>query len=240
MTSFLFAAAALVALALSFVLPPLLRTEAGAHPGAASSRSSAIAVGLGVPVLAVALYAAIGSPQALLAPPSAPVAAAPDASDAPDTAPRIGPAQIEAMVTRLAERLKTEPDDVDGWRMLAHSYETLRRFDAAVDAYRHLMQLEPKNADVLTDCAVALAMTLNQDLSGEPERLIDRALAINPNHVQALALKGSAAYEHGDYAKALPPWKKILAMVPPESDMAKSIGASVAKAESLADRDAKN
>jgi cytochrome c-type biogenesis protein CcmH len=118
--------------------------------------------------------------------------------------------------------------------MLAHSYETLRRFPAAVEAYRHLIALEPNNADVLTDCAVALAMTLNQDLSGEPERLIDRALAINPNHVQALALKGSAAYEHGDYARALGPWKKILATVPPGSDMAASIAASVAKAESLA------
>jgi cytochrome c-type biogenesis protein CcmH len=76
-------------------------------------------------------------------------------------------------------------------------------------------------------------MTLNQDLSGEPERLIDKALAINPNHVQALALKGSAAYERGDYAAALVPWKKILSMVPPGSDMATSIAAGVGKAESL-------
>src|SRR5205823_3696092 len=103
---------------------------------------------------------------------------APDVQGADGAA--IGPAQIEAMVARLATRLKNEPDDPDGWRMLAHSYETLRRFDAAVDAYRHLIALEPKNADALTDCAVALAMSLNQDLSGEPERLIDRALAINP------------------------------------------------------------
>jgi cytochrome c-type biogenesis protein CcmH len=77
-------------------------------------------------------------------------------------------------------------------------------------------------------------MSLNQDLSGEPERLIDRALALNPNHVQALALKGSAAYERGDYTLAIAPWKKILAMVPQESSMARSIAASVAKAEAFA------
>ena len=231
MTPFLLAAAAMVALALSFVLPPLLRAQAGVHPALARRRRSAVAVGLGLPMIAATLYAALGTPQALLAPSPTPAVAA-----APDGPPQIGPAQIEAMVARLAERLKNEPGDVDGWRMLAHSYETLRRFPAAVDAYRHLMALEPKNADVLTDCAVALAMTLNQDLSGEPEQLIDRALAINPNHVQALALKGSAAYEHGDYAQALPPWKKLLAMVPPGSDIAKSIAASVAKAEQRAGR----
>ena len=136
-------------------------------------------------------------------------------------------------------QLENEPDDADGWRMLAHSYETLRRFDAAVEAYRHLIALEPNNANELTDAAVALGMTLDQDLSGEPERLIDRALAINPNHVQALALKGSAAYERGDYAQAIPPWKKILAMVPQDSEMARSIAASVAKAETFAAKTAR-
>ena len=222
MTSFLLGAIALVAIALAFALAPLLR-RAPAGPAPRSDRDwSPIAVGLLLPAAAVALYAAIGAPQAVLAPPAQPEAAA------------IGPAQVEAMVNRLAERLKNEPDDAEGWRMLAHSYETLRRFDAAVEAYRHLIALEPNNANGLTDAAVALGMALNQDLSGEPERLIDRALAINPNHVQALALKGSAAYERGDYAQAIPPWKKILAMVPQDSEMARSIGASVEKAEALA------
>jgi cytochrome c-type biogenesis protein CcmH len=222
MTSFLLGAIALVAIALAFALAPLLRRHT-AGPAPRRDRDwSPIAIGLVLPPAAVALYAAIGTPQAVLAPP------------AQADAPAIGPAQIEAMVDRLAERLKTEPDDAEGWRMLAHSYETLRRFDAAVDAYRHLIALEPNNANGLTDAAVALGMAMNQDLSGEPERLIDRALAINPNHVQALALKGSAAYERGDYAQAIPPWKKILAMVPQDSEMARSIGASVEKAEALA------
>jgi cytochrome c-type biogenesis protein CcmH len=225
MTSFLIGAVAMVAAALACALAPLLRRSSATAAGPALRRRrdwSAIGVGLALPVAAATLYAAVGTPRALLAPP------------APDAAAAIGPAQIEGMVKRLAERLKNDPEDVDGWRMLAHSYETLRRFDAALDAYRHLLALEPNNPDVLTDAAVALGMSLNQDLSGEPERLIDRALALNPNHVQALALKGSAAYERGDYTLAIAPWKKILAMVPQESSMARSIAASVAKAEAFA------
>ena len=226
MTSFLLGAIALVAIALAFALAPLLRRHVAGpplHPTLRHDRDwSPIAIGLLLPAAAVALYAAIGTPQAVLAPQA--------------ETPAMGPAQIEAMVSRLAERLRNEPDDAEGWRMLAHSYETLRRFDAAVDAYRHLIALEPNNANELTDAAVALGMTLNQDLSGEPERLIDRALAINPNHVQALALKGSAAYERGDYAQAIPPWKKILAKVPQDSEMARSIAAGVAKAEALAEQ----
>jgi cytochrome c-type biogenesis protein CcmH len=223
MTSFLIGAVAMLAAALAFALAPLLRGDSAAGPAPRRVRDwSAIGVGLALPLAAVTLYAAVGTPRAMLAP------------QAQDAAAAIGPAQIEAMVNRLAERLKNDPEDADGWRMLAHSYETLRRFDAALDAYRRLAALEPNNPDVLTDAAVALGMSLNQDLSGEPERLIDRALALNPNHVQALALKGSAAYERGDYAQAIAPWKKILAMVPQESSMARSIAASVAKAETFA------
>lgn len=228
MTSFLLGAIAMVAAALAFALAPLLRRH-GADTAPVRHRDwSAIAIGLLFPTVAALLYAAVGAPRAVLAPAGPPVA---------EGSADIGPAQIEAMVNRLAARLKDDPDDVDGWRMLAHSYETLRRFDAAVDAYRHLLALEPNNPNELANAAVALGMTLNQDLSGEPERLIDRALAINPDHVQALALKGSAAYERGDYAQAIGPWKKILAMVPGDSDIGRSIGASVEKAESLAARD---
>ena len=225
MTSFLIGAVAMVAAALACALAPLLRRSGASAAGPVPRRRrdwSAIGVGLALPVAAVTLYTAVGTPRALLAP------------QAQEAAAAIGPAQIEGMVNRLAERLKNDPEDVDGWRMLAHSYETLRRFDAALDAYRHLLALEPNNPDVLTDAAVALGMSLNQDLSGEPERLIDRALALNPNHVQALALKGSAAYERGEYAQAIAPWKKILATVPQDSGMARSIAASVAKAEAFA------
>jgi cytochrome c-type biogenesis protein CcmH/NrfG len=146
----------------------------------------------------------------------------------------VSPAQIEAMVARLAEKLKTQPDDANGWRMLARSYETLRRFDQAVDAYRHLLQLAPNDADALVDYAVTLAMSSGQSLSGEPEKLIHRALAIDPGNVQALALAGSAAFERRDYAQAIQPWRKILAQAPADSDIARSIAASIAKAEALA------
>ena len=214
MIAFLLAAVLMLALALAFVLPVLLQ-EGPDGP----RRRPALATGFALPLAAIFLYAMLGTPKALLS-------SSLDAS--------IGPTQIDAMVNKLADKLKANPDDANGWRKLARSYETLQRFDAAVDAYKHLLALEPDNPDVLTDYAVTLAMSLNQSLSGEPERLIDRALAIDPNHVQALALSGSAAYERGEYAKAIGPWKKILAMVPADADIAQSITASVSKAEALA------
>jgi cytochrome c-type biogenesis protein CcmH len=215
MNHFILIAGLMLACSLGFVLPPLWRH---APSGAAVPRQRwpVIAVALLVPLLAVTLYAAIGNPKALQPQP---------------VASQVGPEQIETMVAGLAKRLAAQPNDADGWRMLARSYETLRRFDQAADAYRHLIALEPGNADVLVDYAVVLGMTLNTTLAGEPEAYLAKALAIDPNHIQALALSGSAALERGDAAGAVKPWKKILALVPADSDIGRSISNNIAKAE---------
>jgi cytochrome c-type biogenesis protein CcmH len=215
MNSFILSAGVMLACGLVFVLPPLWRR---APAGAATPRQRwpVITVALLVPLLAVALYTVVGTPKALQPQPAA---------------PQVGPEQIENMVAGLAKRLAAQPNDADGWRMLARSYETLRRFDQAADAYRHLIALEPNSADLLVDYAVVLGMTLNTTLAGEPEVYLAKALAIDPNHIQALALSGSAALERGDAAGAVKPWKKILALVPADSDIGRSISNNIAKAE---------
>jgi cytochrome c-type biogenesis protein CcmH len=207
MSGFIVAAGGMLAGGLGFVVPPLWRKQ----------RALASAIAVLLPLVAVSLYAVLGNRNGLQ---PAPVAVA-----------EVGPAQVEQMVSRLAARLAQQPEDAAGWRMLARSYETLRRFDQAADAYRHLLALEPDNPDVMVDYAVVLGMTSNSSLVGEPEALLAKALALNPNHLQALALSGSAALERGDVANAVKPWKKILALVPADSDIGRSIAASIAKAQ---------
>lgn len=208
MNWFLVAAGLMAAFAFGAVLVPLAGKQRwrSAVPAAASA-----------PLLAAALYAALGTPAALL-----PV------QRALETA---APPQVEAMVSRLAARLKEQPRDVDGWRMMARSYETLRRFEQAADAYRQLLALEGESADLLADYAVVLGMAHGERLSGEPEQLLQRALELNPQHVQVLALLGSAALERNDPASALVAWKKVLLLAPAGSSMAHSIQASIERVE---------
>jgi cytochrome c-type biogenesis protein CcmH/NrfG len=222
MTMFFVAATLMLALALAFVLAPLLRPVEGAAPASKPGAWLSAALVVGV---ALFLYAMLGNPAGIR---PLETAVAPAAINAQS----VGPAQIEAMVQRLSARLKTQPNDAEGWRMLSRSYETLRRFDQAADAYRHLLALEPDNADVLVDYAVVLGMTLDQHLAGEPEGLIVRALARNPDHLQALALAGSAALERGDNAAAVRYWQRILALAPPDSDLYRSMLENVARAQS--------
>lgn len=237
MIAFVLSAAAMLATILALVLRPLLAhgaapageaAEGEAAEGATSRagtgplRGQAALVSLLVVAVSASLYFAIGTPRGLQ----------PEASQA--QAPLVGPDQIQTMVARLAARLKEQPADAAGWRMLARSYETLRRFDDAANAYRQLIKLEGESADLLVDYAVVLGMSNGQHLTGEPQRMLERALALDGNHVQAWALLGSAALETGDRAGAVKAWKRILALVPEDSEIGRSITASIANAQAQA------
>jgi len=182
-----------------------------------SGRRAAVAVGVAVPLLALAVYFGTGTPGAL------------DPRQAMPSA-----AQVEAMVARLAAKLRENPDDADGWRLLGRSYAVMGRFPEAVDAYAKAAQRAPRDAQLLADFADALAMARGQRLAGEPERLIERALEIEPKNLKALALAGTAAYERQDYARAAELWSRMLPLVPPDSEDARTISQNVDEAKKMA------
>jgi cytochrome c-type biogenesis protein CcmH len=186
------------------------------------SRVAAIAIGLALPACAVGIYLLVGSPE-LLGPPRA-----------ADPTSELTPHQIEAMVERLAERMKTDTGNVEGWMLLARSYAAFGRYRESADAYANAARLRPADAQVLADYADALGMALGRKLEGEPEKLISRALEIDPRNLKALALAGSAAFERKNYKGAVAYWEQMLPLVPAESDDARSIRANVDEARELA------
>lgn len=189
--------------------------EAAAAP--APRRASLVAVGVAVPLLAVAVYLATGTPGALN-----------PAHQMPDQA------QIEAMVERLATKLREHPEDADGWKLLGRSYTVMGRFPEAVEAYAKAAERAPRDAQLLADFADSLAMARGQTLQGEPEKLVERALEIDPKNLKALALYGTAAYERKDYAKAAQIWSRMLPLVPEGSEDAQAIAQNVDEARKLA------
>jgi len=179
-------------------------------------RVQAIALGVAVPLLALGVYFAVGNPGALN-----PVAA---------HSAGISAAQLEAMVDNLAARLRQNPEDAEGWVMLGRSYAVLGRMEDAVKAYAQAVERSPRDARLLADFADALAMTRGQSLQGEPEQIVRRALQIDPNNLKALALAGTAEFDRGDFAAAAATWERMLPLVPPESEDARTIQANVAEA----------
>jgi cytochrome c-type biogenesis protein CcmH len=198
------------------------------------SRSTRTALGLAVsiPAVALGLYAWVGNPQAVL--PQTQVA-----GKAPEG--EITREQVEAMVAGLAKRLESvpagEPADPKAWEMLARSYSMLQRFPEADKAYLRAISLAPGNAQLLADRADVLAMLQGQSALGEPTRLLDQALALDPDNLKALALAGSAAFERKDFPAALGHWTKARGLVEPGSDLATGLDGSIAEARAALAQD---
>jgi len=65
--------------------------------------------------------------------------------------------QISVMAERLAARLKTQPNDAQGWAMLARSYAVMGNQPEAVKAYEKAVAMLPNDTALLADYAEALA-----------------------------------------------------------------------------------
>jgi cytochrome c-type biogenesis protein CcmH len=206
---------------------------ASASPAAAvqtPALAPALMLALLIPLGSVAVYLHIGDPNAAV--PQVPAAAATSTS----TEQRHGltPEQIQQMVTALAERLKAQPDDTDGWLMLGRSYTVLGRHQDAATALRRAAALAPGDPSVLADLADAVGMAQGRRLAGEPMQWVQKALDIDPEHVKALALAGSVAFEAKDHAAARRYWERLLAVVPNDSAIARSVRGSLDEAIAMA------
>jgi cytochrome c-type biogenesis protein CcmH len=181
-----------------------------------SARGMTIGLTAAVPVLAILVYIAIGSPAAL--------------SPQADPHASVSAEQIEAMVQRLAAKMRENPEDADGWKLLGRSYSVLGRFTEAADAYAKAAVRAPRDAQLLADFADALAMARGQSLEGEPEKLVHRALEIDPGNMKALALAGTIEFNRRQFAAAAGYWKRMLPHVEAGSEDARVIQSNIDEA----------
>lgn len=201
--------------------------DAAAPPRPAiGSGGIAIALGVMLPVLAVLLYFQLGTPGALQTEQHAAVPPG-------HAGGQLDPKQIEMMVTGLATRLEQNPEDAEGWVMLARSYTALGRYSDASRAYAKVTALVPDNAQLWADYADILAMASGKSLRGKPMELINKALQVDPNNHKALALAGSAEFEAKNYPKAVDYWERLQKLLPSDSQGVRAVAASIAEARAL-------
>lgn len=182
-------------------------------------RRTALALLVLIPLAAAAGYALLGDPRAL---------------DPLQRQARIAPAQIESMLDGLVDKLQKNPDDPQGWVMLARSYKVLERFPEAAQAYERAAALVDQDPALLADYADVLAQTQGGSLQGRPGELIERALRINPREPQALLLAGAAATDRQQFAAAADYWSRLLELVEPGSEEAAALTAAIGKAREFA------
>jgi cytochrome c-type biogenesis protein CcmH len=185
-------------------------------------RAAPIAVGVLIPVAAVLLYLQFGTPKGL----DVTQHTAGDVSS-------MTAEHFQEMTEKLAARMREKPDDAEGWMMLGRAYRALERFQEAADALRKAVVLNPGNADLLADLAEALALRNGRTLAGEPTKLLDRALKLDPDNDKVLVLSGSAAFERKDYKAAIRHWEALLKRPKVSGELAQALSAGIAEARAL-------
>jgi cytochrome c-type biogenesis protein CcmH/NrfG len=55
---------------------------------------------------------------------------------------------VSTMIERLAARLETTPEDIEGWQMLGRSYYHTARYEQAATAFARAVELDPSSAEL--------------------------------------------------------------------------------------------
>jgi cytochrome c-type biogenesis protein CcmH len=181
---------------------------------ATASRRGGIAIAILLPLIAVGLYALLGSPAAVLS-----VTA---------QSQRVT-ADMEQLAAKLASKLEQNPDNPEGWAMLARSYTSMGRWDEAERAYGRIGPDLNRNAELLAEFAEMLVQK-NNGFDDRSRDLIGKALRLEPNNMLALFLGGGEAFSSEKYAQAATLWERLLPQLEPGSEDARMVEANLAKA----------
>lgn len=176
---------------------------------ATESHYGMIFTALFVPLLAIGLYSLIGKQEAI----------AQSSMTHPDNMTQEEKrTSISDMLSKLENKLKDEPKNVEGWLMLGRSYMVVNRNEDAVKAYGKALALDGDSPNTLLQTADAFATIAKGNLTGKPETLVLKALTKEPDNIMALWLAGMAAKQRGVNAQALQHWQKLEPMLDPASE----------------------
>lgn len=175
-------------------------------------RRTMLAIGLAVPLVAGAFYLMIGNPGSLTA------SAGHEMADAKE---------LERMVEVLAKKLEKEPNNPQGWAMLARSYKVMGRTVEAEKAFERAGPVLDGDAQALASYADVVATNAGGSLAGKPTMLIQKALKADPDNPMALWLSGTADLEAGNYRQALQTWERLSAMLQPGSEDARMLQGAI-------------
>lgn len=148
---------------------------------------------------------------ALLAYVTRPSDAAPDSS-APAVAaigqgkPATSLDDVDTMITRLAERLKTDTTDGEGFRMLGWSYVNTGHPNEALPAYAKAIKLLPNRADVHAGYGEAMVSIAKDVVTAEAKAEFDTAIKLDPKEPRARFFQSLYKSQRGEEKEALEEW----------------------------------
>ncbi|KFN44705.1 tetratricopeptide repeat protein [Arenimonas oryziterrae] len=188
--TFYLLAALLVVVAIAFATQPLWR----------NARPLAIVLVILLPLAGGGLYALKGNRDAL------------------DPGNLAQPKTIDEAVAMLEKRMAADPENAEGWLLLARTYMELQKFDLANSAYARVFALQPEDPDVAVEYAEAqMRAAADHRFPPQAVALLEATLVKQPDSQRALFFLGMHRMQSGQPAEAAALWEKVLPTLSPDT-----------------------
>lgn len=204
--------------------------NAADHPDQAwtaglSGRAPLAVAVVATPLLALALYLAVGAPgmqdQSFASRLAHWRAANPQSLTAP---------QMAAVLNQMT---KERPTDPDGFRFLALAEGASENPPGAVRALRHAVKLAPQRADLWEMLGEAQMMQAGGDVTDDVKDAFAQTLKLDPTNVGARFHLARAEVTDGDRAKGLAAWRQLLAELAPDDPRRAALQKAITETEAL-------
>lgn len=173
-------------------------------PGLRSGLTALLAVA--VPLFAFAIYMNLGAPTLQ--------STAPRAQQAE---PRVEDKEMAGLVEQLAARMANEPDNIEGWTLLARSYRQVERYADALEAYRHVLSLNPPDAEAYSNFGEMAVTVGGGNVPPDAAEAFFAALQRDREDPRARFYLGLAAAQNNDPNSAIAYWRDLTASSPPDA-----------------------
>jgi cytochrome c-type biogenesis protein CcmH len=182
-----------------------------------TDRTTFIAVAASIAIGSAVLYMTLGAPGAM--PVSHPqitaqnmsgMAASAMNAPAASGSGAMSVAPVDEMIGSLETRLKAEPNDVEGWRMLGWSKFRTDDFAGAAAAYAQAVKLAPGDAETQSSYGESLSRAAGGLVTEDAARALQAALKANPADPRARFLLGLKKEQAGKPQEALNDWLALL------------------------------
>jgi len=139
----------------------------------------------------------------------------------------------QELIDKLKLRLERDPHSAQGWYLLGRLYASQGEWSLAVSAYEKAHDLKPSNDQITVNYAQSLWQSNGRHFNVKVLGLFQALIAKDPKQPDALAMLAIHAFERKDYSKAINYWRRLIILVPPESEDAEAIRQAIINAKDL-------
>lgn len=126
---------------------------------------------------------------------------------------------VDEAIQMLVSELEKNPENAEGWYILATTYMNLGEFDKGVSSFKRVLDILPEDAPqyvgVMGQYAQGLYFAKGGKMDEEVRQQIQRTLDREPLEVTALGLLGIDAFEQSRLEDAISFWRKALVNAEP-------------------------